>query len=203
MKFYTLPILVVTVLSILFLGSSTTYAYVPKTADISMFAVVHDSTVVYHPSTFIGNRIKAFEGFSSTKYKCSVSGVLLQGYGKSIGKNKTPSRISKATASNWLHDDITKCENQLDQYLPWWRELSPVRQAAMIDLTYNMGIFKLLKFKNFLKNMEQGNYTKAKKCLLTGKDGKSKSKYYKQVGIRAIEVSTAIATDAWIHMKNA
>lgn len=201
MKTISLPLVVTVIFSILLLlGSTTAHAYVPK-ADITSFAPAHQSVAVYHPTEFIKDRIKAFEGFSPTKYKCSVSGVTLQGYGKSIGKKRTPSKISEGIASEWLHDDVERCVSSLDEYLPWWRDLSTVRQAAMIDLTYNMGIHKLMKFTNFLKAMEKGDFEKAKKNLLTASNGKSKSKYYKQVGIRAIEVSSAIATNMWDHMK--
>lgn len=202
MKTISLPILVVTVIFsiLLLLGSTTAHAYVSK-VDVSAFSPAHQSVVVHHPTEFIKDRIKLFEGFSPKKYKCAVSGTTLQGYGKSIGKKKTSSKISEHTASSWLHDDIVRCTDDLDKYLPWWRDLSTVRQAAMIDLTYNMGIHKLMKFTNFLKSMEKGNFKKAKKYLLTSSNGKSKSKYYTQVGIRAVEVSSAIATDVWDHMK--
>lgn len=157
------------------------------------------SDEIISPQQFVADRIKKFEGFKSKKYKCVVSGVKLQGYGKSIGNKRTPSSISEKQAETWLIADLVKCTNDLDAKLPWWRDLSSVRQSAMLDLTYNMGIDKLLKFKQFITYMKRGSYAKAAKSLMH--TGKRKTKYATQVGIRAIEVSTAIKTDLWVALK--
>ena len=171
-----------------------------KNAFAAKMFVSHARYVV-NPQQYVQERIKLFEGFKPNKHKCSVSGVILQGYGRSIQNRKTPSHISVSTANAWLKEDIANCAEQLDMYLPWWRNLSTVRQTAMLDLTYNLGIFKLMQFKNFLAAMEHGKYHAAKDHLLSGKKGKGKSKYSQQVGIRAIEVANAIGTGIWEPMK--
>ena len=151
------------------------------------------------PQSFIAGRIQKFEGFSATKYKCSVSGVVLQGYGKHI-TTKTPQKISEATAKRWLHDDLVKCSAALDEKLPWWRGLSNVHQAAMLDLTYNMGIDKLLTFKKFLKAMERHDFKTAQYELTH--NGSKQSKYARQVGVRAKEIMIAIGTNVWVPVKD-
>ncbi len=159
--------------------------------NLNKYTVVYNNEIT---TEFIHSRISKFEGFRSYKYKDSVSGIILQGYGKHITFH-TPNKISKNIADKWLHDDIAKCEKLLDEHLPWWKDLSNVRKAAMIDLTYNMGINKLKTFKNFLSCMENGEYQKASKHLM-------KSRYGKQVGIRAKELSTAIKYNKWYCMKS-
>lgn len=151
------------------------------------------------PKAFIAGRIQKFEGFSATKYRCTVSGVTLQGYGKHITRS-TPSRISESMAKRWLKEDLDKCEEQLDQKLPWWRDLSSVHRAAMLDLTYNMGIDKLMKFKKFLKAMERRDF-KTAQYELSHNNGR-KSKYVKQVGVRAQEIMIAIGTNMWVPVKD-
>ena len=102
--------------------------------------------------------------------------------------------ISKATANKWLSADLIKCEKKLDTHLPWWRNVSVVRQAALLDMTYNMGIDKLKTFKQFLHHMQKQNYTQASRCL----DG---SRWSKQVGVRSREIRHAIKHDKWVAMK--
>ena len=155
------------------------------------------STDIDDVHTFIAERIKLFEGFSPVRYRCS-SGIMLQVYGKYV--KHSPSRISRQTADRWLRQDIRTCVKQLDEQLPWWRELSTVRQAALIDLTYNMGIYKVLKFKKFLTHMRQGRYELASKELMRDRQGR-KSRYARQVGIRAVEISHAISSDVWVPLK--
>ena len=146
------------------------------------------------PATFIKSRIMLYEGFSSTKYACAVSGHALQGYGRNVKNKKTPAVVTEHTADRWLTQDIEKCMEDLDEKLPWWRHHSAVRRAAMIDLVYNMGIDRLLTFKEFLSNMRRGRYTEASRCL-------KNSKYARQTGVRAREVSTAIRYGKWVPMK--
>ena len=151
------------------------------------------------PLVFIAGRIKLFEGFHPERYGDGVTkGVILQGYGRSI-RGQSPARISRSTADAWLQSDLAKCQRHLDQHLPWWRRLSAVRQAAMLDLTYNLGIDKLKTFRRFLHSMQSGHYTAAASHLMVT-DGR-KSRYARQVGVRAKEVSSAIATDKWVAMK--
>ena len=45
-----------------------------------------------------------------------------------------------------LQNDLGRVRTELDQALPWWREMDDVRQAALIDLGFNLGVVKLLTF---------------------------------------------------------
>ena len=143
---------------------------------------------------FIHSRITKFEGFRSYRYKCKVSGVYLQGYGKRIYNKNFPSSISENTARVLLYLDIMNIITKLNHHFDWYNNLSIVRKMAMIDLVYNMGIYKLKKFKKFLYHMEHRQYTKASNEL-------KNSLYYRQTGIRAKEIISAIRHDRWTIMK--
>lgn len=150
---------------------------------------------VSNPKSFLMERIPIFEGFSATRYCDGVTkGCILQGYGRCVTKRRTPSFISKSIADKWLQEDLRKCENHLDQHIPWWRDLSSVRQAALLDMTYNLGIDKLRTFDDFLHYMKNKNYHAASKRL-------SKSRWAKQVGIRSKEIRHAIEHNRWVAMK--
>ena len=85
--------------------------------------------------------------------------------------------IIEEEAKYLLTNDIqTVCE-RLDRNWPCWRDLSKDRQHVMIDLSFNLGN-RLGQFKNFLANLQAGNYQAASDDLMD-------SKYAEQVPNRA------------------
>lgn len=122
------------------------------------------------------------EGFRQFPYKDTV-GVLTIG----IGRNLESAGISKDEAIYMLQNDIDQCERQLDRTLPWWRYLSSARQSALVNMCFNLGISRLLKFKKFLAALNQQKYEDAAKEMLN-------SKWAEQVGQRAVRLSKQIET---------
>jgi len=84
------------------------------------------------------------EGIVQSRYKDSV-GVWTIG----VGHARVPpgTRWTQAQSRAQLRLDIQTAENNLDHYLPWWRSMSDVRQDAIVNMCFNMGIYRLLKFK--------------------------------------------------------
>ena len=66
-------------------------------------------------------------------------------------------------------------------------DLEPVRQDAMVNLCFNLGITTLKKFSNALASMEAGAYSDAAEHFLD-------SRWASQVGNRAQEVAHMIRT---------
>ena len=68
---------------------------------------------------------------------------------------------------------------ELDLKIPWWRDLSPVRQRVILELAYNMGVGNrtrgLLSFYNTLPAIQRGDYK-------TAVAGLERSKWAKDVG---------------------
>lgn len=136
----------------------------------------------------IFNRLIQNEGIKFKPYKCPA-GYLTIGVGRNLELNPLSesekeiikdvmSGITKEQAFMLLRNDVCSVCKDLDNKLPWWRNLDPERQYVMIDLCFNMGITKLLGFKNTLGYIAQGNYKQASENLL-------KSKYAEQVKGRA------------------
>lgn len=151
--------------------------------------------IVKNPTTFLLTRIPVFEGFSATRYRDGVNkGCVLQGYGRCVNNKKTPSIINRSTADIWLKEDLEKCTQHLDLHFPWWKNLSIVRQAALLDMTYNLGIQKLKTFQEFLYHMQHHQYVAASNRL-------SKSRWSKQVGVRSKEIRYAIEHNRWKAIK--
>lgn len=79
---------------------------------------------------------------------------------------------------------------ELDAKLPWWRDLTPVRQRVILELAYNMGVGNrikgLLSFYNTLPAIQRGDYETAAAGLL-------RSKWAKDVGPnRAARLTSAL-----------
>jgi GH24 family phage-related lysozyme (muramidase) len=74
--------------------------------------------------------------------------------------------------------DVQDVEADLDRALPWWRQLDPVRQRVLLNMTFNLGIDKLLGFTNTLAAVKRGDYESAAAGMLD-------SKWATQVGARA------------------
>lgn len=95
-----------------------------------------------------------------------------------IGRNLTDRGLSLAEIDYLFENDIDLCIADLDNNLPWWRELSTARQHVLLDMCFNLGIKRLLKFVFTLADVQAGRYNDAS-------DNMMKSKWAGQVGQRA------------------
>jgi lysozyme len=95
--------------------------------------------------------------------ECPKKGKLTIG----IGRNLEDVGISLAESAVLFEHDLARVRAELDQALPWWRQLDPVRQQVMEDLGFNLGVLtpidtaKLLRFDTTLKLIEAGEYDAA------------------------------------------
>lgn len=102
-----------------------------------------------------------------------------------IGRNLAVNGLSTAESAYLCQDDVAACAARLDLQIPWWRNLSPVRQAQMINLDFNMGWGRLVGFHNFLGAMQRGDWTSAAAEL-------KNSVWWGQVGKRGPEIAERI-----------
>ena len=83
-----------------------------------------------------------------------------------VGHNLDSRGISKEIAMAILDEDIDTCLRELKcQHFPHWQDYPEPVQVTLIDLCFNLGITKLMKFKKTIEYMNEGlatgNYTKA------------------------------------------
>ena len=116
----------------------------------------------------------ANEGVVLHEYKDHLNYSTI-GVGRLIEEGK--GGITEEEAKYLLANDIQTVCDRLDRNWPWWRDLSENRQHVMIDLSFNLGN-RLGQFKNFLANLQAGNYQAASDDLMD-------SKYAEQVPNRA------------------
>lgn len=73
------------------------------------------------------------------------------------GYNLTDRGITQQQADDWLDDDLVGVTNELLTRYPWFHTLSPARQAACIDLMFNVGPEGFAKFRHFIAAMVAGD----------------------------------------------
>lgn len=131
-------------------------------------------------------RLKKSEGFGARPYRDTV-GKLTIGYGWNIDDVPMPEPI----ALSMLKHQVLSSMQDLDNHLPWWRTLDPVRQSVLVDMCFNMGIGDrddgLLSFRNTLKAIEEGRFDDAATGMLA-------SLWAKQVKERAVELARMMRT---------
>ncbi len=142
------------------------------------------------------NRIKEqlvrHEGLRLKPYR-STAGKLTIGFGRNLDDRG----ISKIEAYVLLENDIQNCERQLLDEIPTiYKALDEVRQSVLLNICISipqsrfaplrepcyLGINGLLGFKNTLAFIQAGDWERAANGMLA-------SKWAKQVGMRAIELS--------------
>jgi lysozyme len=124
--------------------------------------------------------LKRDEGLRLKAYRCSA-GKLTIGY----GHNLDDVGISEEEAEILLRNDVAKVVAALDAKLPWWRNLTEVRQRVLANMVFNLGMTGLLGFRNTLKLIETGAYMEAAQAMLA-------SKWARQVGKRAERLALAM-----------
>ena len=110
-------------------------------------------------------------------YLCSSDKITI-----GVGRNLDDRGITEEEAMILLDNDIKLCEQELTSSLPFWVDLSEDAQNIMLNLCFNMGISRLLKFKKMLCALEQGDMDEAATQLLD-------SRYASQVKGRATELA--------------
>lgn len=116
--------------------------------------------------------IKKNEGLRLKPYKCTA-GKLTIGYGHNIEDNG----ISLYVAEVILALDLEACENDLKNF-PFWYELSDERRAVLMDMRFQLGLTKFMRFKKMLAALVVGDFETAATELLD-------SDYAKQTPTRA------------------
>ena len=117
------------------------------------------------------------EGLKLKPYKCTAGKLTI-----GVGRNLDDVGISQDEAMYLLERDIDRVEEQLDARFPWWRQMTPARQAVLADMCFNLGINRLLGFVNTLQAMKDGDYAAASEGMLA-------SLWASQVGNRAIRLA--------------
>ena len=130
--------------------------------------------------TRLRNTLIRHEGLKLLPYKCTAGKLTL-----GVGRNIEDRGISKETAMQMLDEDIELCLNELMERLNYFETLPTEVQETLVNLCFNMGISRLMKFQLMLGAIQAGQYELAAKELLD-------SRYARQVGKRAEELAAIL-----------
>lgn len=133
-------------------------------------------------------QLKSHEGLSLKVYLCP-KGKKTIGYGYNIESNMLNipddliasyerNGISKTEAEILLTRCISECRKTLLTRVEGFNSLDSTRQDTLINLCFNMGISRLMEFKQMLRAVREGDFK-------TAADEMKDSKWYHQVGLRS------------------
>jgi len=122
--------------------------------------------------------IKKHEGLRLLPYICP-SGKLTIGY----GRNLEDVGITTMEAELLLQHDIVRIEKEAKEvFKKVWNELDDIRKAVIVDMLYNLGFSRFIKFKKFIAAVKKKDFDTAAKEMLD-------SLWAKQVKSRATELA--------------
>lgn len=121
------------------------------------------------------------EGMRLTPYVDSVGKISI-----GVGRNLTDRGISEDEARQFLDADINNAILDLTTF-PWFPDLDPVRQRAVVDLCFNIGLPRLRGFVKMLAAIDRKDWDSAAHELLD-------SAYAVQVGKRARTLAAMLRT---------
>ena len=131
--------------------------------------------------------LKRHEGVRSKVYMCSANFETI-----AVGRNISESGLGLSTdeIDYLLNNDIKRVREELTDEYFWFPALNDARQAAMIDISFNLGATVL---RNFVKSLD----AMANEKFDLAADEFMNSKWATQVGNRAIEVTDMIRSGQW------
>ena len=132
------------------------------------------------------------EGFRADVYVDTV-GKRTCGYGHNLDANPLPDLafpITEAQATQILGVDVERISTALQRALPWITTLDDARYGCLQNCAFNMGVNGLLGFHHMLAAMQIGDWE-------TAKSAGENSKWYTQVGDRAVRLMTQLETGVW------
>ena len=132
--------------------------------------------------TRLYEQLKLHEGKKNKPYKDTVGKLTI-----GIGRNLDDRGITEEEIVFLFGTDVALVEKELDKNFKWWRDMSEVRQRVLVDMCFNLGITKLLTFKNTLEAMRTKRYEDAASGMLN-------SLWAKQVKGRARRLANMMRT---------
>jgi lysozyme len=126
------------------------------------------------------------EGLKLKPYRDSVGKLTI-----GVGRNLDDCGITENEAYYLLENDIEKFIGELLKF-DWFKELDEVREGIILNMTFNLGIAKLLQFKNMIEALKVKDYKKASNEMLN-------SKWATQVKNRAFELAQMMLIGEYLY----
>jgi len=106
------------------------------------------------------------------------------------GRNLTGAGISYVEAEYLLDRDIARITAEVLALLPWMHDLDEVRQAALLNMAFNVGPHGLLESPKMLRHAQAGEWAAAAAEMVSGP-------WSQQVGARALRLQRQLESGEW------
>lgn len=168
------------------IGEAGPEAVVPLTGGLEQNPEVFDA---------IKKQIIFHEGVRLSKY-LDTMGKETIGIGHLIQSGeKFPDKISKEEAYSLFDKDFVDHYQGIKNRLDVFGSTDAVRQGALLDMAFNLGVSGVKKFKNALTYLKDGNFEDAyKEILYKSKDSDEQSLYAQQLPNRSKTIGGLILT---------
>lgn len=97
--------------------------------------------------------------------RCAKQGILTIGF----GRNLEAVGLSKLEAEVLLDHDLFVSEQSAGKAFEWFPLLSELRQRAIVELCFNMGVTKFREFRQTIQAIKAGQFVAASLHLLASK----------------------------------
>ena len=101
-----------------------------------------------------------------------------------VGRNLDDNGITESEAKAMLRNDIANSITELQRF-GWYNRLDSRRKDAIINMHFNLGLPRLLSFKNMIAALDEQDFKRAADEALD-------SKWAQQVGERALRIANIL-----------
>jgi lysozyme len=132
--------------------------------------------------------LKRHEGVETHAYKCTANKTTI-----GVGRNIDPEGgigLTMPEIEYLLQNDVDRVEAELVGALPWVEHVEWERMDALVNICFNLGLPRFLKFKKAIAAAEDQDWELSADEFLD-------SRWATQVGQRAVEVTTLLRTGVY------
>lgn len=129
------------------------------------------------------------EGVRAQVYKDSL-GLWTIGIGRLVDPAIPGSGLRQDEIQYLFNNDLDDRIESLFTKLPWMHDLNEARQGVLLNMSFQMGVSGLLKFKNTLELIRTDKYVEAATAML-------QSLWAKQTPKRAARLAKQMLTGEW------
>jgi lysozyme len=132
--------------------------------------------------------LKRHEGVETHAYKCTANKTTI-----GVGRNIDPEGgigLTMPEIEYLLQNDVDRVEAELVGALPWVEHVEWERMDALVNICFNLGLPRFLKFKKAIAAAEDQDWELSADEFLD-------SRWATQVGQRAVEVTNLLRTGVY------
>lgn len=126
-----------------------------------------------------------YEGLRLHPYKDTVGKTTI-----AIGRNLDDVGLFLDEVDLMANNDIARSYTQARNNYPWFMDLDEVRQAVVLMMIFQLGLYGFNQFKETIKAISERDYYKAAEKMLD-------STWSKQTSKRALEMSEMMRRGTW------